>query len=61
MKQLVYILLFATVGILALVEQSKSNPNLYIMIAAMAIFMFGLFKLMTKIPSKKEDEDDEKI
>ena len=61
MKQLVYILLFATVGILALVEQSKSNPNLYIMIAAMAIFMFGLFKLMKKIPSKKEDEDDEKI
>ena len=60
MKQLVYILLFATVGILALVEQSKSNPNLYIMIAAMAIFMFGLFKLMKKIPSKKEDEDDEK-
>ena len=61
MKQLVYILLFATVGILALVEQSKSNPNLYIMIAAMAIFMFGLFKLMKKIPSKKKDEDDGKI
>lgn len=61
MKQLVYILLFATVGILALVEQSRSNPNLYIMIAAMAIFMFGLFKLMKKIPSKKEDEDDGKI
>jgi inner membrane protein involved in colicin E2 resistance len=61
MKQFISILLIAGFGILALVEQSKTHPNQYIMIGAMAVFMFGLFRLMKKIPSKKEDEDDTKI
>ena len=61
MKQFLYILLFAAVGILGMIEQSKPAPNRIIMIGAMAVFMFGLYKLMKKIPSKKEDEDDTKI
>ena len=61
MKQFISILLIAGFGILALVEQSKAHPNQYIMIGAMAVFMFGLFRLMKKIPSKKEDEDDTEI
>jgi hypothetical protein len=48
-------------GILALVEQSKSNPNKYIMISAMAVFMYGLYRLMKRIPSKNEDENDTEI
>ena len=61
MKQFLYILLFASVGIFALIEQSKPAPNRFIMIGAMAVFMFGLFRLMKKIPSKKEEENDTKI
>ncbi len=61
MKQFLYILMFALVGIFALIEQSKPTPNKLIMIGAMAIFMFGLFKLMKKIPSKNNDEHDTEI
>lgn len=61
MKQIISILLIVAFGILALVEQSKSNPNKYIMISAMAIFMYGLYRLMKRIPSKNEDENDTEI
>lgn len=61
MKQFLYILLFASVGILAMIEKSKPAPNRFIMIGAMAVFMFGLFRLMKKIPSKNEEENDTEI
>jgi hypothetical protein len=61
MKQFLYILLFASVGILAMIEQSKPAPNRFIMIGSMAVFMFGLFRLMKKIPSKNEEENDTEI
>lgn len=59
MKQFLYILMFASVGIYALMEQSKPAPNRFVMIGAMAIFMFGLFRLMKKIPSKNDGENEE--
>lgn len=59
MKQFLYILLFAAVGILAMIEQSKPAPNRFIMIGAMAVFMYGLFQLMKKIPSKNDGENEE--
>lgn len=61
MKQIISILLIVAFGILALVEQSKSNPHKYIMISAMAVFMYGLYRLMKRIPSKNEDENDTEI
>ena len=53
--------MFAAVGIFAMIEQSKPAPNRFIMIGAMAVFMFGLFRLMKKIPSKSEEENDTEI
>lgn len=48
---------------IALYEQSKANPNRYIMIIAIIIFMYGLMRLMAKVPSKnsetEEKEDDQ--
>jgi hypothetical protein len=61
MKQFLYILLFASVGILAMIEQSKPDPNRFVMIGAMSVFMFGLFRLMKKIPSKSQEENDTEI
>ena len=58
MKQFLTIFGYALVGILAMFEQSKPAPNRLIMIGAMAVFMFGLYKLMKKIPSKNEDEHE---
>ena len=61
MKQFLYVLLFAAVGILALIEQSKPDPNRFIMIGAMAVFMYGLFQIMKKVPAKKEEDNDTQI
>ena len=61
MKQFLYVLLFIAVGILALIEQSKEVPNQFIMIGALAVFMYGLFQIMKKVPSKKEDDNDTQI
>ena len=58
MKQFVYILIFAVVGIFAMIEQSKPAPNRLVMIGAMGIFMYGLFQLMKKIPSKNDGENE---
>ena len=55
------ILVVAAAGIIALVEQSKVQPNPTIMIGAIGVFMYGMYKLMKKIPSKNEDDDDTEI
>jgi hypothetical protein len=44
---------------LAIWEQSKVNPNKFLMIGCMAIFMIGVYQLMKKIPSKNEEENEQ--
>ena len=61
MKQVISILVVAAFGILALVEQSNDQPNPMIMIGAIGIFMFGMYKLIKKIPSKNDENDDTEI
>jgi multisubunit Na+/H+ antiporter MnhC subunit len=58
MMKFVSILLFFGAGIYALYEQSKPEPNKFIMIGAMAIFMIGLYIIMKKIPNKNEEDND---
>ena len=45
------------VGVLALIEQGKPNPNKIILFGAMALFMIGLFRIMNKIPSRSREEN----
>ena len=40
------ILVVAAAGIIALVEQSKVQPNPIIMIGAIGVFMLGMYKLI---------------
>ena len=58
MMKFVSILLFFGAGIYALYEQSKPEPNKFLMIGAMAIFMVGLFRIMKKIPNKNEEDNE---
>lgn len=43
----------------ALYEQSKSSPNIYIMIVAIVLFMYGMMRLTAKVPSKNEENSEE--
>lgn len=42
----------------AFYEQSKVQPNRYITLISIAVFMFGLSRLMSKVPSKNQDEEE---
>lgn len=44
--------------IVGLYEQSKENPNIYILCSTLVIFMYGVMKLSAKIPGKNEEEKE---
>jgi len=58
MKTIYIILLFAA-AFVALYQQSLAKPNVVIMIVAIVAFMMGLMKLMSKVPSKGENNNDD--
>ncbi|MCF6132007.1 hypothetical protein [Flavobacterium wongokense] len=60
MKKLLIPLMFVAI-IVGLFEQSKDKPNIYILCAAVAVFMYGMMVLTSKVPSKdkKEEMEDE--
>lgn len=59
MKNFLYTVLLFVVGIYAIYEQSKPEPNKFIMFGALAIFMVGLYRINNKIPSKHDKENTE--
>jgi len=58
MKKL-YIPIMIIAGGAALYEQSKATPNIYIMIGAIVLFMYGMMRLTAKVPSKNQDNTEE--
>lgn len=51
----------AIAGIAALYEQSKAKPNVYIMVAAIIIFMYGMMRLTAKVSSKNQDNSEDNV
>lgn len=47
--------------IIALYEQSKSDKNVYIMVIAVVVFMYGMIQLSAKTPSKNQDKENEDV
>ncbi|MGC4039239.1 MAG: hypothetical protein QM710_00155 [Flavobacterium sp.] len=58
MKKLLIPLMFIAI-IVGLFEQSKPKPNIYILCIAVAVFMYGMMVLTSKVPSKKDDNHEE--
>lgn len=46
--------------IIGVYEYSKAKPNIYVIILVIILFMFGMFQLNSKIPSKFSDEEENK-
>lgn len=42
-----------------LYEQTQDQPNVFKIIAAMVLLMFGLMKLSEKLPSKDSENDNQ--
>jgi len=47
--------------IIALYEQSMDDGNIYIMVLAIVVFMFGMMRLSAKTPSKNQDKEDQNV
>ena len=45
--------------IVALYEESKEKPNVYILCIAIVIFMYGIMRLSAKTPSKNQEEKEQ--
>lgn len=56
MRKLIIPFMFIAI-IVGLFEQSKDKPNIYILCAAVAVFMFGMMNLTNKVPSKHQEEE----
>ncbi|OYQ44368.1 hypothetical protein CHU92_02480 [Flavobacterium cyanobacteriorum] len=53
----IYIILMFAAAFLALWEQSKPQPNKYLMVGGIAVFMLGLMQLMNKVPGKNNNKN----
>ncbi len=47
--------------LVAFYEQSKPDANMYIMIGAFVLFMYGMMRLSAKTKSKNEETDEQDI
>lgn len=48
-------------GLLAIYEQTKVKPNLYISCAAFVVLMFSIMQLSAKVKSKNDQNDNENV
>ncbi|MTH14378.1 hypothetical protein [Flavobacterium sp. LC2016-01] len=58
MKAFKILIMILAIGV-ALYEQVSEEKNIYIMIAAIVVFMYGMMQLSAKTPSKNQDKDEE--
>jgi threonine/homoserine/homoserine lactone efflux protein len=54
----VFLLIMVLAIAVGIYEQSQDQPNVFKLIAAMVLLMFGLMKLSEKIPSKDSENDN---
>lgn len=58
-KLLLPIMIIAIV--IAFYEQSLEKKNVYILVVAIAVFMYGMMKLSAKTPSKNQDKEEDDV
>ncbi|MBJ2125789.1 MULTISPECIES: hypothetical protein [Flavobacterium] len=57
MKTFKIIIMILAISV-AFYEQVSEEKNIYIMIAAIVVFMFGMMQLSAKTPSKNNDKEE---
>ncbi|MEN2412705.1 hypothetical protein [Flavobacterium mesophilum] len=60
MKAFKILIMILAIGV-ALYEQVSEEKNIYIMIIAIVVFMFGMMQLSAKTPSKNQDKDEQDV
>jgi uncharacterized membrane protein YbaN (DUF454 family) len=60
MKKLMILIMAVAIGV-AFYEQSKPEKNVYLMVMALIVFMYGMMRLSAKTPSKNQDKEDNNV
>ncbi len=47
--------------IVGLYEQTKAKPNIFILVIAVVVFVYGIIQLSAKVPSKHSETDGEDV
>lgn len=55
------ILIMAVAIGVALYEQSKPEKNVYLMVMALIVFMYGMMRLSAKTPSKNQEKEEKDV
>jgi hypothetical protein len=58
MKKIVLLIMVIAIAV-AFNEQISKEKNVYIMVGAILVFMFGMMRLSAKTPSKNQDKKEE--
>ena len=57
MKKIVIPILILAI-LVVLYEQRSAQKNVYIMVIAIVVFMFGMMRLSSKTPSKNQEKEE---
>jgi hypothetical protein len=60
MKKFMILLMVLAIGV-AFYEQTSSDKNVYVMVVAIVIFMMGMMKLSSKVPSKNQEKEEDDV
>nr|WP_315142116.1 hypothetical protein [uncultured Flavobacterium sp.] len=60
MKRLMILIMVIAIGV-ALYEQAKPEKNVYLMVIAIVIFMYGMMRLSAKTPSKNKEKEEKDV
>ena len=60
MKKIVIPILILSI-LVALYEQRSAQKNVYIMVIAIVVFMFGMMRLSSKTPSKNQEKEEDNV
>ncbi|NNT72920.1 hypothetical protein HKT18_11890 [Flavobacterium sp. IMCC34852] len=58
MKKLVFPFMIVAI-IVGFYEQTKAKPNVFILVLAVIVFMYGVMKMSAKTPSKHSETEEE--
>jgi hypothetical protein len=47
--------------LVAFYQQVTAEKNVYIMVIAITVFMFGMMRLSAKTPSKNQDKEEDNV
>nr|WP_315157472.1 hypothetical protein [uncultured Flavobacterium sp.] len=60
MKKLMILIMVVAIGV-AFYEQSKPEKNVYLMVMALIVFMYGMMRLSAKTPSKNQEKEEKDV